>query len=104
MKITRIIRFVIYFLIMLTFLIFMTGFITENSSDVGLVLLGYRFEIMPLSALLLIVFFAGGMIGVTSGAFIVLKSSLYSSRLERRLKRRDDELKKLRMDTLKGLS
>lgn len=104
MKIIKIIRIVFYLLVLLAFLIFMTSFVAENNVSARLVLFSHSFNALPLSALLLIFFVAGGGIGLFASLFMVLKLRMQNASLSRKLKRRDDELKKLRVNTLKGLS
>ena len=82
----------------------MTNFIAENNTPVALVLFDCTFTAKPVSALLFITFLCGGIIGLLSGALMVFKLRLQSMKLAHKLKHRDEELKKLRVNTFKGLS
>ncbi|MCY4328598.1 MAG: LapA family protein [Endozoicomonadaceae bacterium] len=104
MKIIRITKIVLYLFIILVFLVFMTSFVAENKSMVNLVLFSHSFPTIPLSAMLVVVFVLGGIIGLFSGTLIIVRLRLHNASIERKLKRREEDLKKLRVTTLKGLS
>ncbi len=104
MKIIKTIKVLIYLVLFLVLLILMTGFVMENNVPVRAFLFGHAFKVMPLSSLMVIAFVIGGMVGMLSGILMVVRLRLHNASLERKLKRRAEELKKLRVNTLKGLS
>ena len=94
----------IVLLAFLVLLVFFINFTLTNIQMVQLDLAGFVLPEMTLSSLVLIPFVLGGFLGLLVSTIVVLRLHYSNKSLERKLFRRDAELKKLRNSTLKGLT
>lgn len=83
---------------------FAFSFVIENPGDVTLVIVGYSFAPASLSSIVVSSFILGGLMGVFSGIVMVVLCRIRQTLLKRKSEQQEVELKKLRMNTLKGLS
>ncbi|MCK5893593.1 MAG: DUF1049 domain-containing protein [Endozoicomonadaceae bacterium] len=90
------------FAVALCFIAF--SFVIENSDAVTLVIVGYSLAPASLSSIVVSSFILGGLMGVFSGVVMVTLCRVRQALLRRKSEQQEAELKKLRMNTLKGLS
>ncbi|WP_211828589.1 LapA family protein [Kistimonas asteriae] len=88
--------------IALFFLLF--SFVLENPTEVTLTILGYPLAPASLSAVVVVGFLLGGLVGIFSGMVLVARFRVRHVLLKRKNEQLEAEVKKLRMNALKGLS
>ena len=88
--------------IALFFLLF--SFVLENPTEVTLTVVGYPLAPASVSAVVVAGFLLGGFVGVFSGMILVARFRVRHVLLKRKNEQLEAEVKKLRMNALKGLS
>ncbi len=88
--------------IALFFLLF--SFVLENPAEVSLTIVGYPLAPASISVVVIVGFLLGGLVGVCSGAVMVARFRVRNVLLKRKNEQLEAEVKKLRMNALKGLS
>ena len=88
--------------IALFFLFF--SFVLENPTEVTLTVVGYPLAPASVSAVVVVGFLLGGFVGVFSGMILVARFRVRHVLLKRKNEQLEAEVKKLRMNALKGLS
>ncbi|MCX4028791.1 LapA family protein [Endozoicomonas sp. SM1973] len=75
-------------------------FIGANQQEISIGFLGYSLEQIKLSVILIVVFIVGAVMGLISAAVLLIVLQLKNKQLKSKLKRRDDEIQKLRTSSL----
>ncbi|MDE1462293.1 LapA family protein [Spartinivicinus poritis] len=75
-------------------------FIGANQQEISISFLGYSLEQIKLSVILIVVFIVGAVMGLISAAVLLIVLQLKNKQLKSKLKRRDDEIQKLRTSSL----
>ena len=92
---------VIIFLLMLMLLV---SFTASNTGEVQLELLGWHIVPLKISSLVVVSFILGGVTGLLVSVLSISRLRLRNASLLRKVRRRDEELQKLRNSSLKGLT
>ena len=90
--------------VFLLLLIFFVNFTLANPQLVRLDVLGMILPEVTASTLVLIPFVVGGSLGLLVSLIFVIRLRLANQSLRRKLARRDNDLDKLKNNTLKGLT
>ncbi|WP_163833031.1 LapA family protein [Spartinivicinus ruber] len=97
MKILKLIGWLAIFVILL-----LAGveFIGANQQEITISFLDYSLEQIKLSVVLIAVFIVGAIMGLISAVVLLVLLQVKNKQLKSKLKRRDDEIQKLRTSSL----
>lgn len=85
-------------------LVFFVNFTLSNTEQISLRLGELIIPPVSVSTLVMVAFVLGGFAGLLVSLILVIRLRLANASLNRKLVRRDAEIKKLRSSTLKGLT
>ncbi len=102
-KITLWFRWLIFAAVLLLMLIVSVEFIASNKELLSVSFLGYQAPEGSLSSYLLLAFVIGGALGVFSASLVVSRLWMSNKSLNRKLVRRQTELKNLHESVIKGM-
>ncbi|MCL6271336.1 LapA family protein [Sansalvadorimonas sp. 2012CJ34-2] len=85
-------------------IVLFAGLILANEQSVAVGFWGWTAVPMSLPFVLFLAFFIGAAVGLAGCLWMVFRLRMRNASLQRKLKRRDAELQKLRVSALRGLS
>ncbi|MGY0218959.1 LapA family protein [Endozoicomonadaceae bacterium StTr2] len=103
-KVFRAATWLLYIVITAVLLLLLVNFVEDNSQPVALIILGGKIPSLQISTLVIGSFIIGACAGLISAATLLVRHRLERASLKRKLKRRDAEIRRLRQQSLKGLS
>ncbi len=90
-------------LLMMFLIVVFSGLVISNQQEVTVSLWSWSLS-LELSFALFLSFWLGAGLTVLIGLFLIVRLNMRNNRLVRKLERREQELQKLRMGALRGLS
>ncbi len=103
-KFRRFLRLAGVFLFAVVLIVLFAGIILANTQTVAVGFWGWTAPPVSFPFILFLAFFSGATVGLIACLIIVFRLRLHNASLQRKLKRRDAELQKLRVSALRGLS
>ncbi len=102
-QLKRAIRILGNLLLMIFLIVIFSGLVISNQQEVTVSLWSWNFS-LELSFALFLSFWLGAGLTILIGLLLIVRLNMRNSRLARKLERREQELQKLRMSALRGLS
>lgn len=99
----RWVRLLLWAVLVITLFFLLFSFVLENPAEVTLVVLGCHLAPASLPSIVIAGFLLGGLVGVFSGMVMVVRFRIRHLLLKRRNEQLEAEVKRLRMNALKGL-
>ncbi|MTI14049.1 LapA family protein [Sansalvadorimonas verongulae] len=103
-RLQKFLRFLGYLLASGFFLVVFAGLMLANNESLVIGFWNWTTPPLSVSFILFLAFFLGCALGVVLSIFYIFRLTLKNQSLQRKLKRRDAELQKLRVNSLRGLS
>ncbi len=103
-KVFRAATCLLYLIIVVVLLLLLVNFVEDNSQSAQLVFLGTELPVLQISTLVIGSFIVGACAGLLSASLVLIRHRLDKASLRRKLKRRENEIRRLRQQNLKGLS
>ncbi len=99
-KLLKILKLIGWLAIFVILLLAGVEFIGANQQEITISFLDYSLEQIKLSVVLIAVFIVGAIMGLISAVVLLVLLQVKNKQLKSKLKRRDDEIQKLRTSSL----
>ena len=103
-RLQKFFRLLGYLLAASFFIVVFAGLMLANNESLAVGFWSWTAPPLSVSFVLFLAFFLGCALGVVLSIFYIFRLTLRNQSLQRKLKRRDAELQKLRVGALRGLS
>ena len=96
-------RLLLWSFLAIVLFFFVFSFVLENPAEVIVTIVGYPLAPASLANVVVSGFLVGGAVGVLSGAVVVVRFRIQHALLKRKNEQLEEEIKKIRINALKGL-